>query len=700
MRKILSVTFLCLFAVWGAMAQTLVTTKTLNKNVVLEEYTGIHCTYCPEGHAIAASILENHPGRVSVIAIHQGSFAAPSAGEPDYRTPFGDALAGQTGLQGYPSGTVNRHIFSGSTTALNRGDWTSSSETILQQPSPVNIGVETSYNPVNRELTVHVELYYTANSAVPSNFINVALIQSHIFGPQTGGNAGNNYEHMHMLRHLITGQWGDEITTTTQGSLVEKTYVYTIPADYNSVPCVVENCDVVVSVAQGHQEILSGDVVPAINGTNLYVGDITTAGPTMKLGHPLELTTFNCEANSNIAGTNPFKIKLVSGAPPDWLASFEVDGQTVTDSTVVDLTKGTPKTIVLHVTPGFTPMFEDFVLELSSVNNPNAPVKYFTANVISNVHTLLVNAAGDNYATQYQGVYIDGLTAAGCDHLAVMKSTLFTQANDAGILSELFNIFYNCAWTFPAFTDAEAVAVKGFVDGGINLFVAGQDIGWDIMSGASGSHGTPETQDLYTNYLKASFIDDGNNTNNKLIAKVDDPIYGTTATSNIFDVYVGYMYPDQISPLADATTIFYYNTTLTKIGAIRSMKGSAKVVYFGVGLEMVQNTEVRNDILNKTYDYFMESVGTGEKTGVAGSYLGTCFPNPAHDFTTIRLSNIDRAMVVEIVDINGKTVMSKQVMPGTTQINMNTAILPAGLYLCRIMDQGSVLETKKLQVIH
>ncbi len=700
MKKLLAVAMLCLFAIWGATAQTLVTTKTLNKNVVLEEYTGIHCTYCPDGHAIAASILENHPGRVSVIAIHQGSFATPSGGEPDYRTPFGDPLAGQTGLQGYPSGTVNRHIFSGSSTALNRGDWTSSSELILQQPSPVNVGVETSYNSANRELTVHVELYYTASSAVPSNFINVALIQNHVFGPQTGGNAGNNYEHMHMLRYLITGQWGDEVTTTTQGSLVERTYVYTIPADYNNVPCVVENCDVVVSVAQSHQEILSGDVVPAINGTNLYVGDITTQEPTMKLGHPFELTSFNCVANSNIAGTHPFKIKLVSDAPDDWQAAFEINGQTFADSTVVDLTKGTPNDIVLHVTPGFTPVFQDFVLELSSVDNPNAPVKYFTAYVISNVHTLLVNAAGDNQATQHQGVYIDGLTAAGCDHLAVMKSTLFTQATDAGILSELFNIFYNCAWTFPAFTDAEAIAVKDFMDNGVNFFVAGQDIGWDIMSGASGSHGTPETQDLYTNYLKASFIDDGSNANNKLIAKVDDPIYGTTATSNIFDVYGGYMYPDQISPLADASTIFYYNTALTKIGAVRSVKGSAKVVYFGVGLEMVQSNDVRNDILDRTYDYFMEGVGFGDKNKVSDGYLGACYPNPARDFVTLNLNGLDRSLVVEIVDINGKTVMSKQVMPGTTQISLNTAILPAGLYLYRIMDQGSVLETKKMQVIH
>ena len=181
---------------FAAQSQTLVTTQPLNKNIVLEEYTGIHCQYCPEGHVISASILANHPGRAAVIAIHQGSFATPNAGEPDYRTAFGDPLAAQTGLTGYPSGTVNRHVFIGTTTALGRGDWTSSSDQILQQPSPVNVGVQSSFNAATRELTVHVELYYTANSSVPTNYINVALIQNHIFGPQTGGGAGSKYEHM------------------------------------------------------------------------------------------------------------------------------------------------------------------------------------------------------------------------------------------------------------------------------------------------------------------------------------------------------------------------------------------------------------------------------------------------------------------------------------------------------------------------
>ncbi|MFZ4523421.1 MAG: Omp28-related outer membrane protein [Bacteroidales bacterium] len=698
MKKIFTTLMIIAAGFFAAQSQTLVTTQPLNKNIVLEEYTGIHCQYCPEGHAISASILANHPGRAAVIAIHQGSFATPNAGEPDYRTAFGDALAGQTGLTGYPSGTVNRHVFIGTTTALGRGDWTSSSEQILQQPSPVNVGVQSSFNATTRELTVHVELYYTANSSVPTNYINVALIQNHIFGPQTGGGAGSNYEHMEMLKYMITGQWGDAVATTTQGSLVEKTYTYTVPAAYNNIPCVIENCEVVAYVAEGHQEILTGDVVPAIDGTNLYVGDISTSDSLMKLGQPTLTTDFALVANSNIAGTEPFKIKLVSAPPMGWTSNFVIDGVTYSDSAVVSLVKGTPKQMAFHVTPGDSASFEDYTFELSSINNPNAPVKYFTVHVISNVHTLIVNAAGDNNATLHSDVYIAGLKAAGCDHLAVMKSNTFVEAKTSGILTEILNIFYNVAWTFPAFTDPEALAVKSFVDNGKKLLVAGQDIGWDIMSAATGSHGTPVTQDLYTNYLKAAFVDDGSSANNKFIANVSDPIYGTVATSNIVDVYAGNMYPDQINPVQNATPIFYYNTALTKIGAVKSTKDQAKVVYFGVGLEMVQTAAVRNDVLKKTYDWFMDGVGINEKIGNHSTYLGQNFPNPANNETTIVIGGIDHDMVLEISDLAGRTLLSQPVMTGSDRIVVSTSSLKSGLYLYRLVDGSKIIGTKKLNV--
>ncbi len=698
MKKIITAFAFVLTGFFAAHSQTLTTSLPLNKNVVLEEYTGIHCQYCPDGHAIAAAILANNPGRAAAIAIHQGSFASPSAGEPDYRTPFGDALAGQTALTGYPSGTVNRHVFSGSTTALSRGDWTPSSEIILQQPSPVNIGVESSFNATTRELTVHVELYYTASSSATTNYINVALIQSHVFGPQTGGGAGNNYEHTEMLRYLITGQWGDAVTTTTQGSLVDRTYTYIIPADYNNVPCVVENCDVVAFVAESHQEILTGDVVPAIDGTNLYEVEISTSDSTMKLGQPTVPVTFNLLANSNITGSESFKIKLVSDAPADWSANFEINGQVTSDSTVVTLVKGIPSPLELTVNPGFLPGFASFTLELSSVSNPNAPVKYFKVYVISNVHTLLVNAAGDNNAALHSGVYVTGLEAAGCDHLSMMKSSLFVQAKNSGILGEILNVFYNVAWTFPAFTDPEAIAVKSLVDNGKNLFVAGQDIGWDIMSGAAGNHGTLVTKDLYTNYLKAAYVDDGSAANNKFIANAADPVYGTTATSNVVDVYGGNMYPDQINPLQDATATFYYNTTFTKTGAVKSTKGQAKVTYFGVGMEMIQNADVRNDILKRTYDWFMAGVGVSETPAKQGAFMGQNFPNPANDGTTIVLGGIDSDMVIEVTDIAGRVLMTVPVKSGSDRIYLSTASFGNGVYLYKLSSGGRILDTKKMSI--
>jgi hypothetical protein len=698
MKKLFT-TFMLFFAFFLSMqAQTITTSQPLNKNVILEEYTGIHCVYCPQGHAIAASILANHPGRAAAIAIHQGSFATPGAGEPDYRTSFGDALAGQTALTGYPSGTVNRHVFTGTTTALGRGDWTANSEIILQQPSPVNVGIETTCDTITRELTVHVELFYTAASAVPTNYINVALTQSHVFGPQTGGVPANNYEHMHMLRHLITGQWGDAVTTTSLGTVVERTYVYTIPADYNNIPCVIRNCDVVAFVTESHQEILSGDVVPAINGTNLYVGDITTTGNIMKLGQPNNATTFDLQANSNITGPSLFKIKLNSNAPTGWVSSFQIDGQIYADSAIVSLEKGTPKPVVVNVTPGYLPAFVDYTLEISSAANANAPSRFFTVSVISNVHTLLVNAAGDNNATLHEDVYINGLVAAGCDHLAVMKSNIFAKAKEAGILTEVLNVFYNCAWTFPAFTDSEALAAQSFVDNGKNLFVAGQDIGWDIMSGQAGNHGTVVTKNFYTNYLKATYVDDGSTANNKLVANTADAIYGAVAISNITDVYAGNMYPDQITPLQNATATFYYNTTQTKIGAVRSTMDAAKVAYFGVGLEMVQNADVRNDIIKKTYDWFMVGVGMEEKGGIATSTLGQNHPNPAKDETTISLSGISKDMILEVTDITGRILLSTEVEANSTQVQISTSNLQSGIYIYRLVSEGKTIGTRKLSI--
>lgn len=695
MKKVYSFIMLMVISL-VSFSQVITTSNPLNKNAILEEYTGIHCQYCPQGHVIAQAIVDNNPGRAVSIAIHQGSFATPNSGEPDYRTPFGDNLAGQTGLTGYPSGTVNRHVFTGGSTALGRGDWTNDCNIIMAEPSPVNVGISSAFDSITRELTVQVELYYTANSAVPTNYINVALIQDHVFGPQTGGNAGNNYEHMHMLRFLVTGQWGDPVTTTTAGSLVSRTYTYTVPADYNNVPCVVSNCQVAAFVTESHQEIISGDVVDAVGGTNLYIGDFTTTDNLMQLGHPYGTSSFNITANSNIAGTEPFKVWLATDAT-EWEGSFVIDGTTYTDTAVVDFTKGTPASIQLSVVPHNNAGFYTYTLCMASVNNPNAPVKRIKAYVLSNVGTLMVYAAGDNNASSFQHVYTDAIVAAGDEYHAEMPSTLFLQANDAGILTNINSIFYNVAWTFPAFTDAEATALMSYIDNGGNLFVAGQDIGWDVMTtSANGGHNSPTLVDFYNNYLKATWVDDGSSTNNKLIANTTDSLFGTVATSNVVDVNAGNMYPDQISARDNAMPIFYYNTTLTKIAGLRSTMVDAKVVYIGVGMEMVQDVAVRNDIIKRSWEWFGGVVSGISSIKATGKHLGQNYPNPVTSSTTIALNDVTSSMSVEVLDMTGRVIMTRPLVNGQDHLVINTSSLSDGAYFYRLTNNGNVLETMKM----
>ncbi len=263
MKKLITVA--CLLITNVLWTQTIVSTDPENKKVILEEFTGIYCVFCPQGHAIAQSIQDANPGEVFLINIHTGGYANPSGNDPDYRTPFGAAIAAQSNLVGYPAGTVNRHYFPGSAqnggtgTAMSRGAWTARSNETLGLASYLNMAVEAEIDIQTNEMIVHVEAFYTGSSPESTNKLNVALLQNNTFGPQTGGNAGNQYRHMHRLIHLITGQWGDDVSPTTAGSFIDRTYTYSIPPDHNGIPIEILDLELVVFMTETTQEVISGN---------------------------------------------------------------------------------------------------------------------------------------------------------------------------------------------------------------------------------------------------------------------------------------------------------------------------------------------------------------------------------------------------------------------------------------------------------
>lgn len=235
-----------------------------NRKALLEEYTGIHCGYCPDGHRIAAGLAEKYPDDLFLINVHAGSYANPSAGEVDLRTQYGDALVSNAGVDGFPSGSVNRHVFSGKVTALSRGAWATNVPKILDMPSYVNIAAKGTLDWETRQLTVTVQLYYTETATVASNFLNVAITQNNIIGTQSGASSnpaqvlpGGKYVHHHALRDLLTGQWGEEITTVEKGDFVEKTYTATLPEIIRNVDLELIDIQVVAFVTETRNEVMN-----------------------------------------------------------------------------------------------------------------------------------------------------------------------------------------------------------------------------------------------------------------------------------------------------------------------------------------------------------------------------------------------------------------------------------------------------------
>ncbi|MDI6832755.1 MAG: Omp28-related outer membrane protein [Bacteroidales bacterium] len=397
--KILYLIILVMLIVNYLSSQTIVPTDPKPKNALLEEFTGINCSVCPSGHEIAHNLMQSFPNRFFTIAYHVGSYAAPGYGQPDYRTEFGSALANQSGLTGYPAGTVNRHVFPGyeqssGHTAMSRGNWDDAANIIMAQTSPVNIAIDMQLDYATRILTLLVEVYYTANADSTTNKLNIAILQNYIKGPQAGASSNpdfiapdGQYYHMHMLRTLITGQWGIPITPTTNGTFYDSTFIIQIPTTYNNIPVDLSNLEVVSFVSEGRQEVLTatGAHVPL---ANIDVSAVYCSAPPFLCTN---ITDISCIFKNN--GTQTVSSMdvyyQINGATPQmysWTGTIDSDSQA---------------TIVL--TDVFLPdISNNLKIWVSNINNSS------DENPMNDTTTTIVKV----FSTSYTPPYYEGFTSS------------------------------------------------------------------------------------------------------------------------------------------------------------------------------------------------------------------------------------------------------------------------------------------------
>ena len=350
MKRISIISVLFLLLTLSLNAQNIVSTDPYKRNVIIEEFTGIHCGYCPYGHKIANELATKYQDRVFVLNIHAGGYAQDS--QYDFRTDDGNVIYSGSNVSNFPSGNVNRVAES----AIGRNNWNLYVEQQVEQMAECNVAGQVIIDKASRKATITVEVYYTANSVSETNYLNVVMLQDNIIAYQNGSDlnpsqiVSGGYRHMHAFRDAVTPTWGEAISPTTTGTFITKTYEYDIPNKIGSFDVNIDDIEFVTFVTEQYKGVATRPVLNANKLHTLFVTNDDVHPTILSLGMSSAFSCSNDKVvdvvinNSGVADLTSLKFEVtVDNAAPivkTWEGSIS-SGQTFKVGLDLSIEEGT-----------------------------------------------------------------------------------------------------------------------------------------------------------------------------------------------------------------------------------------------------------------------------------------------------------------------------------------------------------------------
>ncbi|MCM1490923.1 MAG: Omp28 family outer membrane lipoprotein [Muribaculum sp.] len=236
------------------------------RTLLIMEFTGNNCKNCPNGASMVEQIKEDEgANRVISVGLHPyGDINTnpvptihPSRGTQDFRSDAATVLYDYYKPSGFPSAIFNGLNMSGSIP-----EWMQRASEALKSSSAMSIEASSSYDADSRLLSVDYHIDF-GNVIDKKLNVTVWLVENHILGTQTmpDGKLNLNYEHNHVLRASLNGDWGEYIGDRFDSdSEVSKTASMTLNENW-----VAENCQVVIYVyADDNKEVEQAIQIPAV----------------------------------------------------------------------------------------------------------------------------------------------------------------------------------------------------------------------------------------------------------------------------------------------------------------------------------------------------------------------------------------------------------------------------------------------------
>ena len=216
----------------------------ITKNVLLEEFTGTWCSWCPFGDDDIKAIQQAHEN-IIVLSYHYNDEMA---------TPEGDTLVGMLGPN-FPQANVDRVQFSEfKTIPFNREYWEVKCVEQAASYPAFSIELDCDYDPDTREVDL-TAIICTTQELTGSYLINVVVTEDSLnYAQKIYGKEDQIYPyyHMHVVRDMITGTTGEPLDAgpLSDKICIIKQYSFTLNPDFDE-----NNCHIVMFI---HEDVFKG----------------------------------------------------------------------------------------------------------------------------------------------------------------------------------------------------------------------------------------------------------------------------------------------------------------------------------------------------------------------------------------------------------------------------------------------------------
>lgn len=172
---------------------------TMERNVLLEEFTGQMCTNCPDAHRVIESLEAQYGENLIVVSIHAGYFGIPS---PDgLMQEEGQKYAERWGIYSYPAGIVDR-----TGGELDYNGFAGAVRAEMGKTTTLELSLEAQVSEDKKNIEVFTTM---VSPTALKGSLQLWVVESNITALQIdGGNIIPDYVHNNVFRGAVNGLWG------------------------------------------------------------------------------------------------------------------------------------------------------------------------------------------------------------------------------------------------------------------------------------------------------------------------------------------------------------------------------------------------------------------------------------------------------------------------------------------------------------